>query len=304
MIRQFTFGDETGLVPIADRMLYLGFARLILVATVLAYWWTVPGERTMTPSTLSGIVGGYLLLALLGRAAWRLGRRVAVYSFGLTLLADGLFLTVVASSPDEPLTPLRYLVLLHVITVTLLASFRTGLKIAVWHTLLLWLDLQVHGGEPATTAGLGGSTPRVIVFCLAVWAATYCTAIFAAVNERELRRRNYDMAALAALAFRLEQANAPAEVAHLLLDSIGEDFGLGRAAVVHRTGDGSRILGLRGVPDLPLAVDPADDELLVSLQRDRRTLLVTKSDPRHDPWLSAAFPNARNLVLVPMNADD
>src|SRR5204863_306502 len=79
-------------------------------------------------------------LSLVGTRVWRVRRELAVAVSGVTLLADGVYLAVIAYSPSQSLTPFRYFALVHIITVTLLASFRTGLKLATWHTLLLWMD--------------------------------------------------------------------------------------------------------------------------------------------------------------------
>ena len=45
-------------------------------------------------------------------------------------------------------SPIRFLVFLDLVAVSLLASYRTGLKIALWHSLLLFVARLRRGGPP------------------------------------------------------------------------------------------------------------------------------------------------------------
>jgi two-component system cell cycle response regulator len=312
VIRRLTLADETGLVPIADRLRYLGWTRLALVAGALPYWWAVPAGRVLPVPALAALVAAYLVLSALSGTSWRVRRDLAQTLFGFSLLADGGFIAVVAYSPVEPLTQLRYLALLHVIAVMLLASFRTGLKITVWHSLLLWLDVELRAaGAFGPATGVAPLLSRLVVFTAMLWLVALCTAAFAAVNERELRRRWYDLEALARLTLRLEHAGAAEAVAARLAEAVVEDFGVPRAVLVavgpHRSAAvlaGAGGLTGRGAAGPVLAgAAPAADALVRAALRERATLLVTHPDPVADPWLTAAFPGARNLALVPMHAE-
>lgn len=129
------------------------------------------------------------------------------------------------------------------------------------------------------------------------------TATFAAVNERELRRHGYDMEALAKFAWRLNGVGKPDAVARTVIEGIAEEFGMPRIALV-ASPDGGRLtvlasLGLEAAHTAP----PSQDQIMELAQRDRHSLLVARADPKHDPWLSAAFAGSRNLGLVPMHAE-
>ena len=89
-------------------------------------------------------IGGYSALTLLGYALWRFVRRQAVTLFGALLIIDGVFLAWIAQATGGSASPLRYLILLHLVVVALLASYRTGLKLAMWHSLLLWVGYQAQ----------------------------------------------------------------------------------------------------------------------------------------------------------------
>jgi two-component system cell cycle response regulator len=302
MIRVFSFSDETGLVPITDRLRYMGVGRVALTVIVLVFFWAVPTERAIAPEMLAAATAGYLLSTAASWWAWRLGRRVAIAVFGLTLLVDGMYIGMVAYSPDAMLTPLRYLIISHVIAVTLVASFRTGLKVAVWHTLLLWLDFQLRGAD------IDGYAAQEVfelgVFSVVVWLTAYCTAVFAAINERDLRRRGIDMSALAALAFELERTNSPSDVGRIVVSSITDTFAVERIAVVHAAAGRGAVLAESGTSPVTADLEPTEDHVLHEVMRQRSTLLVAGSDEARDPWLHLAFPGARNIVIVPMYADD
>jgi two-component system, cell cycle response regulator len=312
--------NETGLVPIADRLRYMWLFRLVLVAATVGYWWALPAYRVLPATALAAVTVGYLALAALGSRVWGLRRALAVSLFGLTLLVDCVYLAVVAYSPTDPLTALRYLVLADVIAVSLLVSFRTGLKLAVWNTLLLWLDFQLRdNGVLGSTVDTSLLVPQLVSFTAILWLVAYCTATYAAVNERALRRHNYDLAALTRLAWRLEEVGQADEVASVLVDAIADDFAMPRVALIQLDPDGlATALAGHGLPaSAGTAVDVAgsdgaavqasgagSDALVVAALRDRSTLLVTRPDPDRDPWLAGTFPGARNLALLPMFADE
>jgi len=312
-IRRLALVSESGLVPVADRLRYMRLFRLLLVATVVGYWWVQPAARALPAPTLAAVTAAYLALSALGGRAWRLRRDRAISLFSVTLLADGVYLAIVAYTPRDSLPPLRYLVLMHVIAVTLLASFRTGLKVTVWHTLLIWLDIQLRAsGAYGPAPAPGQETARVVAFTAILWLVAYCTASFAALNERELRRRGYDLEALARLGLSLERASRASAVAVLLVEAIAADFGVPRVALVHVTPTGAVVLAGHGLavaahPDRapePGIASPDHDGLVTAALADRATLLVSHADPARDPWLASAFPAARNLALVPMQADE
>ena len=52
------------------------------------------------------------------------------------LIVDGIYLAWVMLQTGGPFSPLRSLLFVHVIVVTLLVSYRTGLKVTAWLSLL------------------------------------------------------------------------------------------------------------------------------------------------------------------------
>ena len=110
------------------------------------------------------------------------------------LLADGLYLAIAMYATGGTSSPLRFLVYLHLVAVTLLASYRTGLKIALWQSLLLlvFLYAQAAGLLPPVDVQAGATVTAdalPVVNLTAYWVFALATSLFSAMNERELRQR-------------------------------------------------------------------------------------------------------------------
>ena len=58
------------------------------------------------------------------------------------LLVDGLYLATAIAQTGGATDAIRLLPYVHVVGVTLLCSYRTGLKLALWHTLLFLLVIE------------------------------------------------------------------------------------------------------------------------------------------------------------------
>ena len=67
-------------------------------------------------------------------------------STGLLLL-DGLYLAFAMYGTGGTQSPIRFLVYLDLVAVSLLASYRTGLKIALWDSLLLFVVLYAQAAN-------------------------------------------------------------------------------------------------------------------------------------------------------------
>lgn len=293
---------DNGLVPLADRLRYMQILRLVIAATVAASWFVVPAARGMSAGETGAWSAVFIAATLPSLLAWRLPRKAVVSVFGLTLLVDGIYLAWVTYGQTGLGTPLTYLLLLHVVSVTLLASFRTGLKIAVWHSLLVFAayQLQVAGYvEGAARPALA----QLAMLVTAIWLVTIATASFGAVNERELRRRNYDLYALSRFGLRLESTSEPDVIAQALVDAVAEEFGVRRVVLVASPTGAPQLLAARGTSPADAALMPAGDALVLRAQTEHDAVRVKAADPRHNAWLAAALPGARNLVAIRLHAE-
>jgi diguanylate cyclase (GGDEF)-like protein len=303
-------GDET--VPLRERLrltqyLRSGAVLLVLLCAALAPGTLAPGRREAVGSTL--VYAGVVALAeVVSRV--RLTPARAVVLFSLMLIADGVWLAWTSYVSGSLGSPVRYLVLLHVGAVPLLASYRTGLKLALWHSLLLY---AVHNAE--TTGVLVATAPpgirdgggqQLAVLVVVLWLVTVSTASLSAVNERELRRRRRDLEGLTDLAEKIEKAEDARHVARLLLDSVVERSSRFERGVVLAGPEGQ----LQLLASCSLAEEvarrpgrPGPSAVVAAAHEARGTQLVRGLDPDAEPWLARLLPDAEDLVVVPLAAE-
>jgi diguanylate cyclase (GGDEF)-like protein len=190
-----------------------------------------------------------------------------------------------------------------------MASYKTGLKLAMWHSLLL---LVVYYAQEARMAVPGISDPpplvansfhRLVGFIGVYWVVALATATFSALNERELRRRRYDLEALAKMASALEKVSEARDVAGTLLGNLVDTFGFGRGIVLAKLGNDVSVLAAHGDGVLREASLLTADPVLLEAWQARRTLLVSSFDPESNPSLSNLLPDGRNVVVVPLTAE-
>jgi diguanylate cyclase (GGDEF)-like protein len=284
--------------------------RALLVALVAGIMLAAPASLTVPLGDLAYVTGAYALVAIAGRLLFAAARRLQLFVFGVMLLVDGAFLAWSAYATGAAESPLRFVMILHVVAVALLASYRTGLKVALWHSLLLTVVFYAQQGgllDPTTAKGIGIGTPfqRLLEFSALFWVVAIATSAFSAVNERELRRRRYDTDALATMATTLESVTDPGEVAASIVDSVATTFDFERAVLIASSdGEGLSVLASHG----PLGeaadgrFDPGSSGIAQACAQ-RSSVLVTTLDSVDDAWLTALLPGARNVLAVPLVAE-
>src|SRR5829696_9155092 len=238
---QATKNQATGeLVPIADRLRYmLGFRALVAIGVGLST--VLAAGDLLAPAKLIGLAtAGFVVLAVLSHVVWQISRRGGAAVFGGMLMIDGAYLAWTAYATGGAVSPVRFLIVLELLTVALLASHRTGMKLAMWHSLLLLVTYYAQKGgqlRPFAEGALGTPFQQLIAFTAIFWFAAIATASFSAVNERELRRRRYDLEALASMATKIEAESDSKSVAEALLNSITENFDFDRAVLLGQPDD-------------------------------------------------------------------
>ena len=274
--------DRSELVPLADRLLVLGVVRLVMAVVVVLQ----SGPATATALYLSAAVGAEVV-----RRAARV-RALSLLNF--MLLVDGLYLALALSRTGGSGSVLGFLLYFHVVAVTLLVSYRTGLKVAAWHSLLLFVSYFAALAD-IIEAPVDGD--RATVNALALWLVALGSAAFSAVSERELRRGKAELRAHAELATALEETRDADEVASLLLAHAVDFFGFSRGAVVLRRPGG----GYEARSDVIVQVDREPAGVVARTWETRAPALVHALDD-DDVLLDEALPFAVNLVVVPMVA--
>lgn len=293
---------ERPVVSLGERMAYLQMLRGAFAAIVIGFGFFESSRSLDELPALALITAGYLAITAAAEAVRRMMHRPGIAVVGGMLLVDGIFLAWAMYTTGADTSPLRLLVYVHLIAVTLLASYRTGLKIALWHSLLFFsMKYAETSGLLAVPQRTGSSDSHAAVVFTAFWLLALATAVFSAINERELRRRKTDLELLTNMATELEFASGSDEVAHTLLESVTRDFGLHRGVVLAGRDEKLSVMAYRG-PGEPTEPRSGLDDVVRRAWKGKEPLLVKRLDDG-DPRLSLLLPMARNLVVVPMFAE-
>jgi diguanylate cyclase (GGDEF)-like protein len=294
--------DVDDLVPLADRLRWMLTYRLAVVALL---------PVAAATQVLSGPVFGrpfliglaWLALTVLTVPARLLGRGVALTAFSCTLFGDGLLLGALRASSGWLGGPVELLVVGHVVAVTLLASFRTGARITMWHLAVCFVVLE------ARAAGLIGPAVaidlrRFAAVMALLWLIMVATASFAAVNERELRRRRYDSERLRAFGAAVARCLDTGAVATLLAEFGRDELLARRAAVLFRGAGTAYLLDGTGGHDMPIPAGTSRRSPLRRAWETGRSVLAGRQAATNDPVLAALLPGAHSIIVVPFGADD
>ena len=288
------------LVPLADRLRYMRLLRIGLVLVIALVAGLNPGGVAHASGRLWPATAVYVGLFTVGELFWRVWRRRGLWLFGALLVTDAAYLVYASYLTGGMSSPLRFTVLLHLIAVALLASYRTGLKLVIWYVLLFLAEYYLPAADDRSHPVSGYAA--VVVFAVVLAAIAFGTSSLSAVNERELRRRRFDLEALAKLAVDLEDARTTEQVAQTALASIADNFGIQRMVLV-QTGTRPEVLATRGVDDVDAALSVNPASVMAQAEQLRATLLPMALSPEDDPDLTAMFGTAHNLVVTPLYAE-
>jgi diguanylate cyclase (GGDEF)-like protein len=107
------------------------------------------------------------------------------------------------------------------------------------------------------------------------------------------------------MATRLEGVEDPTEVSDTLLEGIVDAFEFERAVLFGVPDDAELVLLSHSGPvnSGAAVVQPGPESVLGAVLESRRRLLVSAADATDDPWLAELLPGARQLVVIPLNAE-
>ena len=301
------------ILPLADRLRWLLAVRIgVVVALPVGAWWVTRTPETPPVQVL--VLPGLLLLAVglvLHRLSGR-GRRWAVTAITLPVILDAVHLGWALYVTGGIAGPVVHVIVLHVLAVSLLGSFRSGLKLALWHSLVVMclLEAVTTGLLPARGGVEEFDKLTYGVFLTVVWVTAVTTAGLGAVSERELRRRRYDEEALRRLAAALHEADTGNQVAEALLQFTVDAADAAIAAVHCHQPEGTAApavdLVLRKRRDAEVEVlrgigAPAPGSLLAEAGRRGSTVLAAMTG--RDRWVDEVLEGARRVVAVPFGLD-
>lgn len=295
------------LLSLVERLRWLTGLRIGLALTAIAGITLVPVLPGISARWVVAVTAAYLFLSVAPPALIRSSRRRALLVIGASLLLDGLFLSWVTYVTGGVSSPLQFLVYVHIVAVTLAASYRTGFKLAAWHSLLIF---AVHYAGVAGILGL--REVEVVAIDGEFWTLAASTvgallavalvcAAFSSVNERELRTQKTDLDDLSAMVREMEESAGTPEICRVLLDELCRVFGFTRGAVLASPNGTLELMAARGrVAEATIPTRDGVDPIMRETWNDRRVRLVRAVDPAIDPLIAALVPEGRDLVLAPM----
>ena len=292
---------------LSDRMGNLQLLRFAMGAVVVAWAAIRPESVGIEFAALWGGTVAYLVLSSIAEIARRRTDRFNHAILNGLLLTDGLYLAFAMYGTGGTQSPIRFLVYLDLVAVSLLASYRTGLKIALWDSLLLFAMLYAQAANLVppieVVPGAAIEFDRMPVLNVtSFWLFAIATSAFSALNERELRSRRADLQAMVEVGGRLDDAADPLEQSRIVLDGLVDRFSFKRGLVLGATGDNMIALATHATEAVPTTA--AKPDWIIRRAWDRHEILPVKTlNPELDPFLTAALPGARNLLVAPMVAD-
>jgi len=299
--------DRSEYAALSDRMTALLVLRFAMAGIVAGWALLRPEVLGIGLVPLLAVSGGYVLVAATDEWARRTSNRRGLPLITVMLLIDGLYLAWAMYVTGGTQSPLRFLLYLHLVAVSLLASYRTGLKLALWDSLLLMVVLYAQAAQlvPAVdvVAGAAIEFERMpLLNVMSFWLFALATSVFSAMNERELRHRRADLQTIVDIGARLDDMSDPIRQSVTVLHGLAERFGFPRGVVIGASDDQMIILASVGTDEVP-TVTFRPDAIVAQAWERREILAVREFEPSLDPILAEVLPGARNVLVAPMIAD-
>ncbi len=299
--------DGSEFTALSERMVQLLALRLAMAAIVVGWAAVRPDLLGVPIATMVGVSAAYVAISLAGEWLRRAAGRRGFAVLSVLLLIDGGFLAFAMYATGGSESSLRFLVFLHLVGVSLLASYRTGLKVALWDSLLLFVVLYAQAAQLVPPVdivpGQAIAFDRMPVLnATSFWLFALATSAFSALSERELRQRRADLESLVELGAQLDDVADPVHQARIVLDGVILRFGFRRGVVIGASDGRAIVLAAQGAAVVPTVAGEPDRIVRTAWER-RETLAFSRLDPAKDPVLAAALPEARRVLVAPMIAD-
>ena len=294
--------DPAELLSITERDRYLFGLRIGLAIVVVV----VAVASDAGAIAVSSTTAAYVVFSLLSAVVVRRGGRAAVPVLQGTLLLDGIYLAIAIAQTGGAAEAIRLLPYVHVVGVTLLCSYRTGLKLALWHTLLFLLVVEGAGAGVLDDVLAAGSRATIVegapLTVAGLWVFALGTAWFSAASERQLRRQKHDLARLSEMVARVDTDPEAADIPHVLLEELSSTFGFARGVVLASAHGDLELLAWTE-NDRPTDLAVGIDEAVSRAWKEHTSQLLRAIDPDTDPRLASLMPDARNVLVVPLLRD-
>jgi diguanylate cyclase (GGDEF)-like protein len=300
------------LTSLDERLGLLLIVRIGMVVLVVLGALFASGQLAFGIIQVGPVSAAYLVMA--AAAEWYrrsdLPGRMLIHRVILPL--DAVYLAIVATPSGGPSSPLIVLFAVQLIAVTLLASERAGIRIALWDSFLFVVipTLSLSGRIGSILGVHQVASPPATQTALAImgfWVVAICTAFFSSVSERELRRSKAEMAALAEMASALEGVTGEDEILSILLGTLVSAFSLRRAALwcTHAARPIGLLLDSRETGPVSAPVPPLAraDRIAGMVWGVREPLLLRSLDAEENPVAAGLLPGATNVVVLGIQVD-
>ena len=288
-LTKVAYGDGE-LLPFASRANGLSMARLFIFISVSvgAVFESADLTNIYWLGGISYVIATSGLSIIIGRLRQR---QAAIAVLGLLLCLDGVGLQVCLHQLG--LTVVTIVALgIFLVGVCLLGSFRTGLKIGLWQSILIAVDDR--GTETGLFSHAASSVSSASLITM-LWALLLFVCFAASISERELRRRRRDAELLREFAVSLLSDDDVNHVARRSVEFIRAELRGSRTIVCTREAQDFRIIVSHGI-DVDVKA-PSGNSLLLDLALIRPAL-ARRLKAAHDPWLAVQMPQARRVVAV------
>lgn len=292
---ELTFGERLARVQ--------GLRTVLMIAAVLICLTAMGQQATLRPP-MQIATFGYLGILIATVLVWRATGRHRYALHSALLGTDGIFLVLAVALSGGMSSPVRYLLVLDVVAMTLLVSYRSGIRLTIWICLLLQVAYRVADTNPPAWWRFDTDTAaghELLAFSAALAAIALLIASAAAFNERALRVSRRDLELLTELSHGLESVVKPELVAQQLCSALLDGYHIRRSIVAQVEGDRLRVLAGLGMPQITHIA--LDDEIRRAMSGDRAVLLRTLNEDDPD-GLGGAIPSARDVMILPMRAEN
>ena len=249
---------------------------------------------------------GRIVALLLAQAAFGLATQVLATrvpqvlapAVWVSMLGDLAVIGGLSAATGGASSPLVFIFTLEVVAAGILLSSAVGVRLLIFSTAaILALDLADSTG---LIVGAGGF-PRGFQAIAALWIVAGSAIGFSASNERELKRRNAELATIRLVTLDIEDTLSLEEILADLCRGVVESFRFGAAAVLLREGDRFVVRGAHGATGR-MGAEVEDRGRLHEALAAGAPNVVSTEEARIDSTLHDVI-GGRGYVLVPLGED-
>ncbi len=216
----------------------------------------------------------------------------------VSMLGDIAVIGGMSAATGGAASPLVFLFTLQVVAAGILLSSAVGVRLLVLaSSAILAMDVAASAGLLEQTNGF----PRGLQAMAALWVIAGSAILFSASNERELRRRNAELATIRRVTLDIEDTLSLDQILADLCRGVVEAFSFTTAAVLLREGDGFVCRGAHGASGR-LGEKVENRGPIHQSMSLRSPVVVSSDEARIDGTLSGVL-GARGYVVVPLGHD-